>query len=38
MFCDIAKAFSDAYILSVISDKISEGLRGQVHVAPRDAL
>jgi len=29
MFCDVAKSLSDAYILSVISNKISEG---QVHV------
>jgi len=28
----------EAYLLSVICDKISEGLRGLVHVVPRDAL
>jgi len=32
MFCETTKLLSDAYILSAISDRISEGLQGQVRV------
>jgi len=31
-FCDAVTSLTNAYILCVISAKISEGLRGQVHV------